>query len=330
MNILVTGGAGYIGSHVVAELLEKKHKVLVLDDLSAGHKKAVPVNARFFKGSLLDKKFVAKVFKENKIDAVMHFAGAIEVVESMKNPEKYIKNNIYAGINLLEEMRKNNVRSIVFSSTAAVYGEPQKTPITEDHPKNPTNVYGNTKLIFEQILEGYNKNFFINYVSLRYFNASGAHPKQEIGEDHNPETHLIPNVLKAILGKKSFFELYGTNYETRDGTTIRDFVHVCDIASAHILALKALEKGKKAEVYNVGSEKQYTTKEIIKHIKEITGKNFKIKEMPRRTGDPAVLLASTKKINKELGYKPKYGIEEIIQTAWEWQKKHPNGFSNKS
>lgn len=321
MNILVTGGAGYIGSHVVAELLEKKHKIIVFDNLSTGSKKGIIRGAKFIKGSLLDKKAVARVFSENKVDAVMHLAGSIEVEESTRKPQKYIENNIFSGINLLEEMRKNNVQSIVFSSTAAVYGEPQKLPITEDHPKNPTNMYGRTKLVFEQVLEGYKENFSINYIVLRYFNACGAHPKYKIGENHKPETHLIPNILQSILNKKTHFTLFGTDYNTKDGTAVRDFIHVCDIATAHLLALEVLGKRKAGEAYNVGSEKQYTVKEILSFVKKITGENVKTKKMPKRTGDPAILLASTNKIRTKLGYRPKYGIKEIIQTAWEWEKK---------
>lgn len=317
MNILVTGGAGYIGSHVVYKLVND-HKVIVYDNLSEGHKKAVHKKAKLIKGELSNIKKLNKILKKYKINSVMHFAASCLVGESMENPEKYYQNNVINSLNLLNTMVQNNLEHIVFSSSAAVYGEPKEIPIKEEHEKKPTNFYGDTKLIFEEILELYKNIHGIKYVSLRYFNAAGSNGF--IGEDHDPETHLIPLILKTALGQLPEIKIFGTNYKTKDGTCIRDYVHVDDIADAHILAL-----GKEG-IYNIGSNEGYSVKEIIDLNKEITEKDFKVVESKRRAGDPAALIASSDKIKKELNWQPKYGIREIIKSAWEWHSKKPKGY----
>lgn len=326
MRILVTGGAGYIGSHIAQEL-RKKYKVIVFDNLSNGHIKAVPKDVVFVKGDLSNKKLISKTIKENKINAIIHLAGSILVGESVKDPHKYFQNNIINGLNLLNAVRDNGVRFIVFSSSAAVYGEPIKIPVKEDHPTCPTSPYGLTKLIFEQILGWYDIAYGIRFISLRYFNAAGADPSGEIGEDHNPETHLIPLVLQVAQGKRREIKIFGTDYKTKDGTCIRDYIHVTDLATAHILALQALLKGKESSIYNLGNGKEYSVREVIETAKQVTNKEIKIVKAERRSGDPAVLVASSQKINKELGWRPKFrDLKAIIKTAWLWQQKKPEGF----
>ncbi len=325
-KLLITGGAGYIGSHVVKDLIRKGYDVVVVDNLEKGHRSAVK-SENFYNVDLKDKESLEEVFENFKIKGVLHFAASSLVGESMVNPGKYFKNNILGGLNLLECMVKYNIKFFIFSSTAAVYGEPQVIPIPEDHPTNPTNVYGSSKLMFEKILEWYDRIFGIRYISLRYFNAAGCDPEGELGEDHNPETHLIPIILKTALGQRSYVEIYGTDYPTPDGTCIRDYIHISDLSSAHILALEALLSGKESTIYNLGNSRGFSVREVIKSAEKVVGKKIPVKEGERRAGDPAVLIASSEKIKKELGWNPKYtNLEEIIESHWKWLKKFPNGY----
>ncbi|MBN1383365.1 MAG: UDP-glucose 4-epimerase GalE [Elusimicrobia bacterium] len=328
MSILVTGGAGYIGSHTVTELLDMGHKIITLDNLQKGHKKAV-LGGKLVNVDLLDTKKLDTVFKENKIDSVIHFAADSLVGESVQNPSKYFRNNIIAGINLLETMLKYDVKKIIFSSSAATYGEPDRIPIREDNNTSPTNPYGETKLMFENILKWYDNAYGLRYVSLRYFNAAGAHSSGKIGEDHNPESHLIPIVLQAALGQRPHVEVYGTDYETKDGTCVRDYIHITDLAMAHILGLKRLDENGKSVIYNLGNGEGFSVKEIIKVVEDVTGKKINVKHGPRRAGDPAVLIASSEKIKRELKWKPRFHeIHTIIETAWKWHKNNPSGFGD--
>ncbi len=322
MKVLVTGGAGYIGSHTVRVLLKEGYDVVVYDSLENGHRESLPKDVEVVVGNLAETDKLDKVFKSHKIDAVMHFAGYIEAGESMKEPLKYFKNNLGNGVKLLDVMLDNNVKKIIYSSTAAVYGEPNSVPITEEHEKNPTNYYGLSKLMFEQVLDSC-KAQGLKSISLRYFNASGA--AFGIGEDHDPETHLIPLILRVPLGKRAEIKIFGTDYDTKDGTCVRDYIHVVYLARAHILALKALLEGKEGK-YNLGSGKGYSVKEVIEAARDAAGKEIKAVEAPRREGDPAVLIASSEKIKKELGWEPEFGLRDIIKSAWEWHSSHPNGF----
>lgn len=324
MNILVTGGAGYIGSHVVRLLIRKGHKVVIFDNLKIGHKSSVDKKAVFIKGDLKNKKDIDTVFKKNKIDSVMHFASDSIIPESVKNPGKYF-GNIPNWLNLMDSMKENNVKSIIFSSSAAVYGDPKRIPIKEDDQLAPKNAYGEIKVIFEKILKWYDLTHNIKYVSMRYFNAAGADPAGDIGEDHRPETHLIPIVLRAILDNKSI-KVFGTDYNTKDGTCVRDYVHINDIAEAHILALEHLHKTGKSSIYNIGCKEGYSVKEVIKACQEETGKKIKVIEVGRRAGDPAILVADSDKIRKELGWNPKHDLKDIIKTAWAWHRNHPKGY----
>mgnify|MGYP001580345997 CR=1 FL=1 len=326
-NVLVTGGTGYIGSHTVKQLIKGNYNITVIDNLQRGHIQSIPKEVNLIKGDLSDQKLLNKVLKEHKIDAVLHFAGFIEAGESMIKPEKYFTNNISNGINLLNVMIKNNVKKIIYSSSAAVYGIPKNNLIKEENETKPINPYGETKLIFEKILKWYEHAYGLKYVSLRYFNAAGADISGEIGEDHDPETHLIPLIMQAALGKRENIQIFGTDYETKDGTCIRDYIHVTDLADAHILALKWLIKGKESRVFNLGNGNGFSVKEIIDLSRKITGKDIPIVEASRREGDPARLVASSDKIKKELKWNPRYDIKKIIETAWNWHKNHPKGFS---
>ncbi len=319
-TILVTGGAGYIGSHTVHELIGHNYNVIVFDTLEKGHKDFLPNNVKLFEGDVGNREDLNKVFSSNKIDVVIHFAGYIEAGESMVNPLKYFHNNSANGINLIKAMHDNGIKNIIFSSTAAVYGNPKNIPITEEHETNPVNHYGMSKLILEKTLEA-SKVQGINSIFLRYFNAAGA--GYNIGEKHNPETHLIPIILEAASGKRDHIKLFGTDYPTQDGTCIRDYIHVLDLASAHVKALKQLEKGKSG-VYNLGTGRGHSVKEIIDICKKISGKNIKVINEKRREGDPPILVASSLKAQKELNWKPKYNINDIISNAWEWHKKEEN------
>ncbi len=324
MNILVTGGAGYIGSHVVRILTREGHNVVIFDNLKLGHKGAINEKALFVQGDLKRQEEINRVFKENKIDSVMHFASDSIIPESVKNPGKYF-GNIPNWLNLMDSMKENNVKSIIFSSSAAVYGTPKRVPIKESDPVEPMNPYGEIKVIFEKILKWYDLAYGIKYISLRYFNAAGADPSGDMGEDHRPETHLIPIVLRAILTNKSI-RVFGTDYDTKDGTCIRDYVHVNDIAEAHILALSHLHKTGKSNIYNIGCKEGYSVREVIKTCEEVTGSKIKVIEAGRRAGDPAILVADSDKIRKELGWNPKHDLKDIIKTAWVWHRNHPEGY----
>lgn len=328
MNILVTGGAGYIGSHVVKELMNTSNNVMVYDNLQKGHRSAVK-GVPFVEGDLNDKDLLDRTMKEYSINAVIHLAADSLVGESMENPSRYFRNNVCNGLNLLDCMVKNNVKYIVFSSTAAVYGEPKNIPITENDETLPTNVYGETKLMFERILKRYDDAYGIKYISLRYFNAAGAHISGEIGEDHTPETHLIPIIMQVALGQREKMYIYGDDYETKDGTCIRDYIHVSDLADAHVLALEALEEGHNSDIYNLGNGKGFSVKEVIEMVEKVVGENIPKEVTTRRPGDPAILIASSEKIIKKLGWKPRYNsLEKIIETAWKWHRNNPNGYGD--
>jgi len=330
MRVLVTGGAGYIGSHMVKELLLKGYHPITIDNLKEGHREAL-VGGDFFCGDLGDIEDVRYVFDKYQVEAVIHFAASCYVGESVSQPLNYYFNNLVNGLNLLKIMVESGVKKLIFSSSCAVYGNPLKIPMKEDHPQAPVNPYGNTKQMFEKILADHERAYGIKYISLRYFNAAGATPGGEIGEDHSPETHLIPLILHAAAGKKESIEIFGSDYDTPDGTCIRDFIHVTDLAQAHILALEYLGYTSKSDCYNLGTGKGYSVKEIIKISQEITGKSIPYQEIGRREGDPPALVADAKKIKEELGWEPKFSdIRIIIQTAWEWHSKHPDGFRNKS
>lgn len=326
-TILVCGGAGYIGSHMIAELLENNHEVVVLDSLVKGHKEAL-LGGKLYVGDLRDRKILDKVFTENKIDAVIDFAAFSLVGESMTEPLKYFNNNVYGTISLLEAMRDYNVKYIVFSSTAATYGEPEVVPITENSKTIPTNAYGESKLLVEKILRWCDHAYGIKYTTLRYFNAAGAHISGKIGEDHSPETHLIPIILDVALGNREKIMMFGDDYDTKDGTCVRDYIHVSDLASAHSLALKRLMNGGDSAIYNLGNGTGFTVKEMVEIARKVTGHPIPAEVAERRAGDPAVLIASSKKAMEELGWKPKYAdVETIISTAWNWHKNHPNGYT---
>lgn len=326
MSILVCGGAGYIGSHMVAELLENEHEVVVLDNLEKGHKDAL-LGGKLYIGDLRDRKILDKVFTENDIDAVIDFAAYSLVGESMTEPLKYFNNNIYGTINILEAMRDHNVKYIVFSSTAATYGEPDEIPILENSKTIPTNAYGESKLIVEKILNWCDRAYGIKYTTLRYFNAAGAHINGKIGEDHSPESHLIPLILNVALGKRDKILIFGDDYNTKDGSCIRDYIHVSDLASAHSLALERLKNGGESAIYNLGNGTGFSVKEMIEIARKVTNHPIPAEVVDRRPGDPAVLIASSEKAMKELNWKPKFNsVETIIETAWNFHKNHPNGY----
>ncbi len=321
MAILVTGGAGYIGSHTLMALMERNEEVIVVDNLVKGHRSAVK-GGTFYCGDLRDEDFLEKVFKENKIEAVIHFAAYSLVGESVNEPIDYYNNNVRGTITLLHFMKKYGVKNIVFSSTAAVYGEPRNIPILEDDNTVPTNPYGESKLAVEKLLRWASQAGDINYIALRYFNAAGAHESGVIGEDHNPETHLIPIILQTALGKRDKITIFGDDYDTADGTCIRDYIHVMDLAEAHLLALDRLKNGGKSDVYNLGNGQGFSVAEVIKKAKEITGRNILIEIGTRRAGDPAILVASSEKARKELHWNPKYNdLGKIIEDAWRWHMK---------
>lgn len=320
MQVLVTGGAGYIGSVVSEELVNDGHHVVVYDDLSKGHRDAVVDGAAFVQGSLLDDARLRQTINDNQIDAVIHMAAFSLVGESCEAPAKYYHNNVLAGLVLLDVMRECGVRKIVFSSTAATYGEPESQPIFETAPANPTNPYGETKLAFERTMHWYEQAYGLRYASLRYFNAAGA--SEKCGEDHDPESHLIPITLQAAAGKRTHVEIYGDDYPTPDGTCIRDYIHVIDLARAHILSLDVLNE--RSAIYNLGCGGDgYSVREVIETARRVTGKEIPVRIGPRRAGDPAVLIASSDKIKSELGWQPKFqDLEVIVESAWKWFLNH--------
>src|ERR1700736_2122485 len=322
-RILVTGGAGYIGSVVTAQLLEKGFQVTVLDNLSHGSPKAVPSAAKLVNGDTADRATLDRLFSEQKIDAVMHFAAFIEAGESMQVPEKYFRNNTANTLTLLEAMLEHKVRRLVFSSTAALYGTPERTPIEENDPLHPTNAYGESKLLVEQMLAWLHRIHGLRYASLRYFNAAGAAGEQ--GEDHVPESHLIPLTLQVALGKREHIAIYGTDYPTPDGTCVRDYIHVSDLASAHVLVLEALRERDKL-IYNLGNGRGFSVREVVETVRRVTGHAIPAREVARRPGDPAVLVASSDKIKRELHWHPRFtSLESIVSSAWEWRRAHPDG-----
>ena len=328
MKILVLGGAGYIGSHTVYELIENGAEVVVIDNLETGFVEAIHPNAVFYRGDLRDKSFLQMVLaKEKNIDAVIHFAANSQVGESMTNPLKYYDNNLCGTKTLLEALVEFGIDKIVFSSTAATYGEPERIPILEEDRTEPTNTYGETKLAMEKMFKWVEKAHGLRYVSLRYFNASGAHVSGNIGEAHNPETHLIPLILQVPLGKREHISVFGTDYPTKDGTCIRDYIHVTDLAEAHILAVKYLLAGNPSDIFNLGNGVGFTVREVIDMAEKVTGQKIKVVETERRARDPAVLIASSCKAKKILGWVPKHNsLREIIKSAWNWHVSHPNGF----
>ncbi len=326
-TILITGGAGYIGSHVSKELIRQGHQPVILDNLQTGHREATG-RAQFIEGDLADAEKLRSTFESFPIDSVMHFAADCQVGESVENPLKYFNNNVKCSLQLVEIMMEFNVTKFIFSSSAAVYGEPLRIPIPEEHPCAPLNPYGETKWIFERVLQRLHEVKKLDYVSLRYFNAAGADPEGELGEDHLPETHLIPiAILAAITGK--VVSIFGTDYDTPDGTCIRDYIHVMDLAKAHILALERLESGGPSGVYNLGNGNGYSVREVIETVQKVTGLKVATMETPRRPGDPARLVASSQKIKRELGWQPQYpDLSTIVETAWQWHRKHPKGYED--
>ena len=325
MRVLVTGGAGYIGSVVTEELVKDGHETVVYDRLSKGHREAIVPGARFVQAELSDDTTLRKTLSAYRIEAVIHMAADSLVGESCAHPAKYYRNNVIAGLILLDAMRESEVNRIVFSSSAATYGEADKKPIKETAPNNPTNPYGESKLAFEKAMRWYNDAYALRYASLRYFNAAGA--SENCGEDHDPETHIIPIALQVAAGKREFVEVYGDDYPTKDGTCVRDYIHVIDLARAHILALNVLDEG--SRIYNLGcGGKGYSVKQVLETAREVTGKKIPAHVAPRRAGDPSVLIASSDKIKQELNWKPEFqDLRVIIESAWRWMLAHPDGYT---
>jgi len=327
MRVLVTGGAGYIGSVVVEELLRAGHVVVVFDNLSRGHRQAVPKNAELVVGDLSDRACLDQLLGSRRIDAVMHFAALIEAGESMKAPEEFFRNNTSNALTLLEAMLAAPVTRFVFSSTAALFGNPERTPIEEDDPVHPTNAYGESKLLVERMLAWFHQIHGLRYASLRYFNAAGA-SRPEQGEAHQPETHLIPRILQVALGRAKHVNIFGTDYPTPDGTCIRDYIHVSDLARAHLLALEALSLESSSRlIYNLGNGQGFSVREVVEVARKVTGHRVPVIESPRRAGDPAVLIASSEKIRRELGWQPRFpDLKAIVESAWQWHRVHPDGY----
>jgi len=321
---MVTGGAGYVGSVVAAELLRAGHEVVIYDNLSHGHRRAVPHGTELVNGEVGDHKALGQVLQRHRPEAVMHFAALIEAGESMQVPERYFRNNTAGTLNLLECMLQHGPQRLVFSSTAALYGNPERTPILEDAALHPTNPYGESKLLVERMLGWFHRIHGLRYASLRYFNAAGA--AGELGEDHRPESHLIPIILQVAQGKRPSLAIYGTDYATADGTCIRDYIHVADLASAHVLAVEALATRDQL-IYNLGNGRGFSVREVVEMARKVTGHAIPAQDAARRPGDPAVLVASSDKIRRELGWQPRYPeLEQIVASAWEWRRKHPNGY----
>lgn len=324
MRILVAGGAGYIGSVVSAELLRAGHQVVVYDNLSHGHRRAVPRGAEVITGEIGDRAALDRAFQQHRPEAVMHFAALIEAGESMQAPERYFRNNTASTLTLLECMLQQGTRRLVFSSTAALYGNPGRTAIEEDAPLCPTNAYGESKLLVERMLGWFHQIHGLRYASLRYFNAAGA--AGDLGEDHRPESHLVPLVLQVAQGKRPSIAIYGADYDTPDGTCVRDYIHVADLAAAHLLALDALA-GREQLIYNLGNGRGFSVRQVVEVARKVTGHAIPAKDAPRRAGDPAVLVASSEKIRRELGWQPRSPeLEQIVASAWEWRRQHPNGY----
>ncbi len=327
MNICVVGGAGYIGSHAVKLLVEKGHAVTCIDNLSNGHSAAVDPRAAFFVADLANTFQIIDIFQKQKIEAVMHFAASAYVGESVTDPRKYYRNNVSNTVSMLDAMHAAHIKKLVFSSTCATYGIPDKMPMTEDLPQRPINPYGESKLMVEHILRDVAKAEGLAFAAPRYFNVAGCAPDGSIGEDHRPETHIIPVLLNVALGKKSHMDLYGTDYPTKDGTCVRDYIHVWDLVEAHVVLLEALQPGK-GLFYNLGVGRGYSNREIIDSVQRVTGKQIAIKEAPRRPGDPPELYALPAKIEKELGWKARFtNLDEIVRTAWTWSSAHPRGYN---
>jgi UDP-glucose 4-epimerase len=326
MNVLVTGGAGFVGSVCSEQLLASGHNVVVVDNLSTGHREAVSPAAVFAEGDFGDADFIRRIVLKHRISALMHFAGETLVAKSMTDPRSYFQTNVRKGLDLLDVVVEQGVKKFIFSSTAAVYGEPLSTPISEDHSTVPVNAYGESKLIFEQILEWYRRAYGLQYVALRYFNAAGA--SDEHGEDHDPESHLLPRILDCIQNQNQQFVIYGDDYPTSDGTCIRDYVHVLDISQAHILALEALEDGGRNGAYNIGSSRGHSVREVQRTVEEVTGRHLDVRVGGRRAGDPAILVASHERLVRELGWEPRFSsLSNIVQSAWDWKQKHPHGYT---
>ena len=325
MRVLVTGGAGYIGSVVADELLQAGHQVVVFDNLSRGHRQAVPEDAELVVGDLADRAALDQLLQSREIDAVMHFAALIEAGESMKAPEKFFRNNTANALTLIEAMLAAGVKRFVFSSTAALFGNPERTPIEEDDPVHPTNAYGESKLLVERMLAWFHQIHGLRYASLRYFNAAGA-SRPDRGEAHQPETHLIPRILAVALGRAQHVNIFGADYPTPDGTCVRDYIHVSDLARAHLLALNALENHS-VMTYNLGSGHGFSVRQVVEVARTVTGHPIPVIESPRRAGDPAVLVASSEKIRRELGWQPRFpDLKTIVESAWQWHRTHPDGY----
>ncbi|MCI1894738.1 MAG: UDP-glucose 4-epimerase GalE [Lactobacillus sp.] len=330
MTIAVLGGAGYIGSHTVAQLVKAGEDVVVLDNLITGHERAIDKKARFYQGDIRDYHFLSQVFSTEKIDAIIHFAAFSIVPESMQDPLKYFDNNTGGMITLLEAMKQFGIDKIVFSSTAATYGEPKQIPIKESDPQVPTNPYGESKLAMEKIIKWADVAYGIHFVALRYFNVAGAMPDGSIGEDHHPETHLIPIILQAAAGTRDNLQIFGDDYPTKDGTNVRDYVHVVDLADAHILALNYLRAGNASDAFNIGSATGFSNLEILNAARKVTGQAIPAKIGPRRPGDPSTLIAASDKARSVLGWKPQFDdVEKIIGDAWNWHENHPEGFGDR-
>ena len=329
MAILVCGGAGYIGSHAVHALIEKGEQVVVVDNLQTGHRDALNPKAKFYEGDIRDASVLDKIFTENKVEAVIHFTANSLVGESMEKPLLYFNNNVYGMQVLLEAMVRHGVDKIVFSSTAAVYGEPKRMPIHEDDETCPTNTYGETKLTMEKMMKWVSRANGVRYVSLRYFNAAGALPDGSIGEDHATETHLIPLILQVPMGRRDHITVFGDDYPTPDGTCLRDYIHVVDLADAHVLALEYLRKGGASDIFNLGNGQGFSVKEMIAAAEKATGRSIKVEIGARRAGDPAQLIASSEKVRSVLGWKPQFtDVEQVIGTAWRWHEHHPHGYED--
>ncbi len=328
MAILVTGGLGYVGSHAVKLLVDRGEKVICLDNLIFGHKQASN-GSEIVIGDIGDQALLRDIFTSNKIDAVMHFAAFAAVGESVADPQKYYLNNISKSLAMLQVMLENDVKMMIFSSSAATFGEPEIVPIPEDHPQDPTNPYGRSKLMLEHILKEYEHAYGLRSISLRYFNAAGADPSGLIGEDHTPEHHLIPLIIQAALGQRPDVKIFGTDWSTPDGTCVRDYIHVTDLAQAHLLGLDALRDGKSTTAYNLGNGNGYSVMEVVKMVEKVSGRQVKAIPSDRRPGDPAVLVASSKKISAELGWKPAFpDLESIVSSAWNWHNAHPDGYGD--